>query len=72
MSPQAYTHAGPPWFDYYNADAADLPASDTLAGVKPVGNWLGADTDAWVAPTPGQTIGLGDTHPDDPVSDGAR
>lgn len=27
VSARAYTEAGLPWFDYYDADAADLPPS---------------------------------------------
>ena len=34
--------AGLPWFDYYDADARDLAASETLAKVKSVGQKLGA------------------------------
>lgn len=43
VSARAYTEAGLPWFDYYDADAADLPPSQALADVTPVGNWLGID-----------------------------
>ncbi|MBM9509528.1 hypothetical protein [Actinacidiphila acididurans] len=65
----AYTTAGLPWYDYYDADAADLPAADPLADVKPVGDWLGDDQTPWVPPGPHQVQHLGD---DDPgrVSDG--
>jgi hypothetical protein len=56
----AYTAAGLPWFDYYDADAEDLAAPDTLAQVKPVGDWLGEDESPWVAPHPGQVKQLKD------------
>ena len=58
VSARAYTEAGLPWFDYYDADAADLPSSQALSDVKPVGEWLGDDPDLdglgqpkWVVPT---------------------
>ncbi|MDX2649412.1 hypothetical protein PV341_38785 [Streptomyces sp. PA03-1a] len=56
----AYTAAGLPWFDYYDADADDLAAPGTLTQVKPVGDWLGEDESPWVAPHPGQVQQLGD------------
>ncbi|MDX3095366.1 hypothetical protein PV703_18640 [Streptomyces sp. ME01-24h] len=56
----AYTAAGLPWFDYYDADAEDLAAPDALNRVKPVGDWLGADESAWVAPHPDQVKHLKD------------
>ncbi|MEU1621195.1 hypothetical protein ABZ479_28335 [Streptomyces sp. NPDC005722] len=56
----AYTAAGLPWFDYYDADAEDLAAPGTLTQVKPVGDWLGEDESPWVAPHPGQLKQLGD------------
>ena len=37
----AYVEAGLPWFDYYDADAQDLAATDALANVKGVGEWFG-------------------------------
>ncbi|WP_234794060.1 hypothetical protein [Mycolicibacterium flavescens] len=37
----AYVREGLPWFDYYDADAQDLAASQTLARVKTVGELLG-------------------------------
>lgn len=63
----AYTSAGLPWFDYYDADAQDLPAADALADVRPVGDWLGDDHEPWTAPHPGQVHTLGDAGR---VSDG--
>ncbi|GGW10911.1 hypothetical protein GCM10018980_49580 [Streptomyces capoamus] len=65
----AYTRAGLPWYDYYDADAEDLAPSDTLGGVEPVGEWLGADLDPWQAPDAGQVAPLKDA-PGKPVEDG--
>ncbi|MFI9802897.1 hypothetical protein ACIHEJ_00710 [Streptomyces sp. NPDC052301] len=65
----AYTRAGLPWYDYYDADAADLAPTDTLRTVKPVGDWLGDDLDPWQAPSPGQVAPLKDA-PGKPVEDG--
>jgi hypothetical protein len=39
----AYVDAGLPWFDYYDADASDLAASEVLAKVKSVGDKLGLE-----------------------------
>ena len=57
VSARAYTEAGLPWFDYFEADAGDLPPSQELSDVKPVGEWLGDDPDLeglqqpkWVVP----------------------
>ncbi|MEU4467022.1 hypothetical protein AB0G20_25605 [Streptomyces sp. NPDC024017] len=65
----AYTRAGLPWFDYYDEDAQDLAPTDTLASVKPVGDWLGDDHEPWQPPVPGQTQQLKDA-PGKPVGDG--
>ncbi|KOV96681.1 hypothetical protein [Streptomyces sp. NRRL B-3648] len=65
----AYTRAGLPWFDYYDADADDLAPTDALGGVEPVGEWLGADLDPWQAPSAGQVAPLKDA-PGKPVEDG--
>lgn len=65
----AYTRAGLPWFDYYDQDAEDLAPTETLAAVKPVGDWLGDDHEPWQAPAPGQVAPLGDA-PGKPVQDG--
>ena len=40
---ETYNNAGLPWFDYYDDDKKDLPASPELAGVKTVGQVLGLD-----------------------------
>ncbi|MCC9737991.1 hypothetical protein [Streptomyces sp. MNU89] len=67
----AYTRAGLPWYDYYDEDAADLAPTDTLGGVKPVGEWLGDDHTPWQPPSPHQTHPLGDApQPGSPVQDG--
>lgn len=65
----AYTRAGLPWFDYYDADGEDLAPTDTLGGVKPVGEWLGDDHTPWQPPSPHQVKPLGDA-PGKPVADG--
>ncbi|MEV6290837.1 hypothetical protein AB0M41_10520 [Streptomyces sp. NPDC051896] len=65
----AYTRAGLPWYDYYDADAEDLAPTDTLGAVKPVGEWLGDDLDPWQAPSAGQVTPLKDA-PGKPVEDG--
>lgn len=65
----AYTKAGLPWFDYYDQDATDLAPTDTLDGVKPVGDWLGDDHEPWQEPSPHQVKPLGDA-PGKPVEDG--
>ncbi|WP_328929195.1 hypothetical protein OG429_34610 [Streptomyces sp. NBC_00190] len=67
----AYTQAGLPWFDYYDESAADLAPSATLAGVKPVGEWIGDDHTPWVEPDPAQVKPLGNApRPGKPVQDG--
>ncbi|QTE02604.1 hypothetical protein [Streptomyces cyanogenus] len=65
----AYTRAGLPWYDYYDADAEDLAPTDTLETVEPVGQWLGDDLDPWQAPSAGQVTPLKDA-PGKPVEDG--
>lgn len=67
----AYTKAGLPWFDYYDDSAADLAPTGTLAGVKPVGEWLGDDHTPWAEPEQGQITPLGNApRPGKPVRDG--
>ncbi|MDO0938642.1 hypothetical protein QQY66_45580 [Streptomyces sp. DG2A-72] len=65
----AYTSAGLPWFDYFDQDAEDLAPTDTLEGVKPVGDWIGDDHEPWQEPSPGQVKPLKDA-PGKPVEDG--
>lgn len=36
----AYVEADLPWFDYYDADAQDLAATDVLTKVLSVGEWF--------------------------------
>ncbi|MFB7365159.1 hypothetical protein [Streptomyces hydrogenans] len=68
----AYTRAGLPWYDYFDADGTDLAPSDALADVKPVGEWLGDDLDPWTPPAPHQITPLGPPPPPPgaPVADG--
>ncbi|MEV0684922.1 hypothetical protein AB0I35_13755 [Nocardia sp. NPDC050378] len=40
VTTQSYAEHGLPWFDYYAADADDLPSSAELAQVEPTGKWL--------------------------------
>lgn len=65
----AYTAAGLPWFDYYDEDAEDLAPAQGLGVVKPVGDWIGDDHEAWVEPGSGQVKQLGDAK-GKPVADG--
>ncbi|MGW1750797.1 hypothetical protein ACWCRD_35345 [Streptomyces sp. NPDC002092] len=64
-----YTRAGLPWYDYYDQDAEDLVPTDTLEGVKPVGDWLGDDHEPWQDPAPQQVKPLKGA-PGKPVQDG--
>ncbi len=65
----AYVSEGLPWFDYYDADAQDLPASETLAKVKTVGEKLGGKENPFTAVDPKTVISLGDLN-SDAVADG--
>ena len=67
---EAYVRAGLPWFDYYDADATDLPAPEALAGVKTVGEVLGGDEQPFTPTDPGTVIALKGTN-SDAVADGA-
>lgn len=69
-SARAYTAAGLPWFDYYDADAADLPPSQVLADVKPVGKWLGDDPDLDGLKQPTWVMPVGPDKKGAPVLDG--
>ncbi|MQY26691.1 hypothetical protein [Nocardia aurantia] len=66
---KAYTDAGLPWFDYYDADGTDLAPADPLTGVAPVGEWFGDDHEPWQPPSAGQVKHLGDP-PGKPIADG--
>jgi hypothetical protein len=59
----AYVEAGLPWFDYYNADARDLDASDILTNVETVGTKLGAEDEPFVAVDPETVIAPGGVSP---------
>jgi hypothetical protein len=65
----AYVSEGLPWFDYYDADAHDLAASETLAKVKTVGEKLGGKENPFAAVDPETVITLGDLN-SDAVADG--
>ncbi|TFV56617.1 hypothetical protein E4P42_18765 [Mycobacterium sp. PS03-16] len=65
----AYVDAGLPWFDFYDADASDLPASQTLARVQTVGTKLGIEEDPFVPVNPNTVITLGGAG-SDVVTDG--
>ncbi|QZT64788.1 hypothetical protein [Mycolicibacterium austroafricanum] len=65
----AYVEAGLPWFDFYDADARDLAASDILAKVKTVGKKLSFEEDPFVPVDPKTVIAIGGVSPDE-VTDG--
>lgn len=66
----AYTRAGLPWFDYYDADRDDLSPAESLADVKSVGQLLGGDDEPHPPVSPGAVVTL-KHHPGDPVEDGS-
>ncbi len=70
VSARAYTGAGLPWFDYYDADAADLPPSQALADVQPVSEWLGDDPDLEGLQQPTWVVPVGPDKKGAPVADG--
>lgn len=64
---ETYVHFGLPWFDYYDADRDDIPASDTLAKVKTVGEVLGEPETPFTPVDPSTVIKLKDeTDPESP------
>ncbi|WP_293311697.1 hypothetical protein [Mycolicibacterium sp.] len=65
----AYVEAGLPWFDYYDADATDLAAPETLAKVESVGKVLGIEEGPYVPVNPNTVVALGGKSPDT-VTDG--
>lgn len=65
----AYVAAGLPWFDYYDADAEDLPATDPLASVKSVGECFGHDEKPFVRVDSASVVTLNGA-PGDTVTDG--
>ncbi|MVZ89935.1 hypothetical protein GQF49_05455 [Microbacter sp. ANSKLAB05] len=66
----AYTEAGLPWFDYFDADRDDLAPAESLKRVKSVGQALGGDEDAH-PPVPPESIVKLKHHSGDTVKDGA-
>lgn len=56
---EAYMDAGLPWFDYYDADEADVLASEILSRIKSVGNVLGQKEDPFVPVDPSTVVKLG-------------
>ncbi|MDA2986284.1 MAG: hypothetical protein O2789_00970 [Actinomycetota bacterium] len=67
---EAYVQAGLPWFDYYDADARDLPASSVLSSVATVGAKLGGEDEPFTPVDPSTVITLKDPHHKD-VPDGS-
>lgn len=64
ITAEEYGHAGLPWFDYYDADAGDLPTSKELAGIKSIGELLGEDDDPHMMHPDGlPLIRIGDRRP---------
>ncbi|AKS31492.1 hypothetical protein [Mycolicibacterium goodii] len=66
---EAYVRSGLPWFDYYDADARDLAASEVLSRVKSVGEKLEIDDDPFVPVKPGTVVPIGGASADT-VTDG--
>ncbi|KUI38021.1 hypothetical protein AU197_09560 [Mycobacterium sp. IS-1590] len=60
----AYVEEGLPWFDYYDADAHDLAASEILTNVESVGKKLGAEEKPFTPVDPKTVITLGGTSPE--------
>lgn len=69
VSVDDYVQAGLPWFDFYDADAADLPTSDELAGIRSVGDLLGETDSPTVHPDGVPVVRYGDRRPN-PVDPG--
>jgi hypothetical protein len=65
----AYVDAGLPWFDFYDADAHDLAASEILEKVQTVGTKLGTEENSFVPVDPKTVIALKGASPDT-VTDG--
>ena len=66
---EAYVRAGLPWFDYYDADATDVPAPEALAGVKTFGEVLGGGDSPFTPTDPDTVVTLKDAQ-SDTVADG--
>ena len=59
-----------PWFDYYDAGARDLAASEILAKVKTVDDILDVDDEPFVPVDPKSVVSLIDDYGDTvPVDD---
>lgn len=67
---EQYVRAGLPWFDYYDANARDLPGAQGLARVTSVGETLGAGDGPFEPVNPGAVVTLKDFH-GDVVKEGA-
>ncbi|MGV0837869.1 hypothetical protein [Mycolicibacterium thermoresistibile] len=65
----AYVDANLPWFDYYDADAEDLAASEVLTNVKSVGTVLGVQDGPFTPVDPKTVVALGGVGGDN-VTDG--
>lgn len=61
---EAYVQHGFPWFDYYDADRADLAASETLGRVKSLGTVLGETEPPFTPVQPWAVVKLKDAHGD--------
>lgn len=61
---ETYVEYGFPWFDYYDADRDDVAASEELAGVKPVGDFVGEDAEPFTPVDPSAVITLKDEAKD--------
>jgi len=66
VTAHSYAAHGLPWFDYYNADAEDLPPSEDLAAVRPTGDWPAEEGQSPLPDQPLPVITLGHK----PVQDG--
>ncbi len=64
VTAQQYLEARLPWFDYYDADAGDLPTTEELAGIKSVGELLGETDDTpYLHPDGHRVVRYGDPRP---------
>lgn len=65
----AYVRAGLPWFDYYDADARDLAATEVLSRVESIGKRLGIGDDPFVPVKTSNVAAIGQATADT-VDDG--
>lgn len=61
---EVYVRAGLPWFDYYDADARDLPAASVLSNVSNVNEVLGTHDQPFTPVQPGTVVTLKHGHAD--------